>query len=167
MLDIRKRVASLAVVLVTASPTAVLAQRATPAAVTGARAFAAEALGGTIGSALGLALGLALTNPGACPAEDDVVCPLQRVSLTGVIGIAGAAIGTTLAGNWAGTKPSLVGALLGAAAGTAVGIGLEHLITEEMSRSLGEAGTVILFSVAQGVFAAAGSRIVALMRNTR
>jgi hypothetical protein len=164
--DIRKQLASLALAALTASPTSLLAQRTTPSAVTGASGFATEALGGVIGSGLGLALGLALTNREPCPGEDDVVCPLQRLSVIGVIGIAGAAIGTTLAGNWARTNPSLVGALLGAVAGAAVGIGLEHLITEEMGHSLGDAGAVVLFSVTQGILAAAGSRVGAsLHRN--
>ncbi|MDQ3995786.1 MAG: hypothetical protein M3303_02075 [Gemmatimonadota bacterium] len=61
----------------------------------------------------------------------------------------------------AGTDPSLIGAFVGAAAGAAAGVGLEHLITEEMGQSLGNGGTVVLFAVAQGILAAAGSRLVA------
>jgi hypothetical protein len=149
----------LALLLIGAGPAAA-AQRATPAAVSGARAFAVEALGGTVGSALGIAIGIAVTKPNECP-SDDVVCTLRRLGVTGIIGVAGATIGTTVAGRWAGTDPSLIGAFVGAAAGAAAGIGLEHLITEEMGQSLGNAGTVVLFSVAQGILAAAGSRLVA------
>jgi hypothetical protein len=165
--DIRKRVASFALVLLTASPTTLLAQRTAPAAVTGASAFAAEALGGAIGSALGIAIGLAVAKPDECPPEDDVVCPLRRLGVTGIIGIAGATLGTTVAGRWAGTDPSILGAFLGAAAGAAVGIGLEHLMTEEMGQSLGNAGTVVLFSVTQGILAAAGSRIGSRLARSR
>jgi hypothetical protein len=162
--DIRKRAASLALALLTASPTTALAQRTSPAAVTGASAFAAEALGGTVGSALGIAVGLAIAKPDDCPPEDDVACPLQRLSITGLVGIAGATLGTAVAGRWARSDPSIVGAFLGAAAGAAVGIGLEHLITEEMGQSLGNAGAIVLFSVTQGILAAAGSRIGAALR---
>jgi hypothetical protein len=132
--------------------------------VTGARAFAVEALGGTVGSALGIAVGLAVAKPDECPSADDVVCTLRRLGITGIIGVAGATIGTAAVGRWAGTDPSLIGAFVGAAAGAAAGIGLEHLVTEEMGQSLGNAGTVVLFSVVQGMLAAAGSRLVARVR---
>jgi hypothetical protein len=117
-----------------------------------------------VGSALGIAIGLAVAKPSDCPSEDDVACTLQRLGITGIIGVAGATAGTIVAGRWAGTDPSLVGAFVGAAAGSAAGIGLEHFITEEMSGSLGNAGTVVLFSVAQGILAAAGSRLGARLR---
>jgi hypothetical protein len=110
------------------------AQRAA-AAVTGARSFAVEALGGTVGSALGIAIGLAVAKANDCPSGDDVACTLQKLGITGIIGVAGATIGTAVVGRWAGTNPSLVGA-----------------------------GTVVLFSVTQGILAAAGSRIGARLR---
>jgi hypothetical protein len=140
------------------------AQRAAPAGVGGARAFATEAVGGTIGSAIGIAVGLAVAKPADCPSEDDVACTLQRLGITGVIGVAGATIGTHVAGRLAGTSPSLLGAFLGAAAGAAAGVGLEHLITEELNQQLGNAGTLLLFSVTQGLLAAAGSRLVRAAR---
>ncbi len=138
-------------------------QQATPPAVGGARAFAAEALGGTLGSAIGIGIGLAVARPDDCPSEDDVVCTLRRLGVTGVIGVLGAMAGTAVGGRLANTDPSLVGAFLGAAAGAAAGIGLEHLITEEMGQPLGNVGVVLLFSVTQGILAAAGSRLVAQM----
>jgi hypothetical protein len=155
---------ALALLLLLLSTSVVGAQRTAPAAVTGARAFATEALGGTVGSALGIAIGLAVVRPDDCPSEDDVVCTLRRLGITGIIGVAGATTGTMVAGRWAGTDPSLVGAFLGAAAGTAVGIGLEHLITEELNQSLGSGGAVVLFSVTQGLLAAGGSRLVTQLR---
>jgi hypothetical protein len=161
MLDMCKRVASLVAVLLSASPTVGLPQRTAPAAVTGASAFAAEALGGAAGSALGVVLGLAIANPDDCAVEDDVVCPLKRLSIAGLTGVVGATMGTVVAGRAARTNPSLIGAFLGAVVGAAAGIGLDHLITEEMGQSLGDVGAIALFSVTQGVLAAAGSRLAA------
>jgi hypothetical protein len=152
----------IALLLIAAAPAA--AQRVAPAAATGARAFGVEALGGTVGSALGIAIGLAIAKPNDCPSDDDVACTLQRLGITGIIGVAGATIGTAVAGRWADTDPSLIGAFVGAAAGAAIGIGLEHFVTEEMNRSLGDVGTVVLFSVTQGILAAAGSRLGARLR---
>jgi hypothetical protein len=149
--------------LVSVLPVVAGAQRARPA-VTGAGAFAVDALGGTLGSALGIGVGLAIAKPNECPSDDDVACPLQKLGITGIVGVVGATVGTVAAGRWAGTEPSLVGAFVGAAAGAAAGIGLEHLVTEEMGQSLGNVGTVVLFSVAQGILAAAGSRIGARLR---
>jgi hypothetical protein len=158
-----QRIAFLIPLLLLWAPAA-QAQRTSPAAVTGARAFTTEALGGAVGSAVGIAAGLAIARPDDCPSEDDVVCTLRRLSVTGIIGVVGATIGTTVAGRLAGTDPSIVGAFLGAAVGASLGIGLEHLITEEMGQTLGNAGTLVLFSVTQGILAAAGSRAVRAAR---
>jgi hypothetical protein len=145
-------------------PTRALAQRAAPSAVSGARAFAVEAVGGTVGSALGIGLGLAIARPDNCPSNEDLACILRRLGTVGIVGVAGATVGTFVAGRWAASDPSIVGALLGAAVGAAAGIGLEHLVTEELNQSLGNAGAVVLFSVTQGILAAAGSRIGAALR---
>jgi len=154
-----KRSSNLAGLLLALTATVAWPQQATPIAVGGARAFAAEALGGVLGSAIGIGVGLAVAQPDDCPSDDDVVCTLRRLGVTGAIGVVGGTIGTVVAGRLAGTEPSIAGAFLGAAAGAAAGIGLEHLITEEMGQSLGNAGAVLLFSVTQGILAAAGSRI--------
>ena len=154
-----RRASSLAGLLLALTATVAWAQQATPIAVGGTRAFAAEALGGVLGSAVGIGVGLAVAQPDDCPSDDDVVCTLRRLGVTGAIGVVGGTIGTVVAGRLAGTEPSIAGAFLGAAAGAAAGIGLEHLITEEMGQSLGNAGAVLLFSVTQGILAAAGSRI--------
>jgi hypothetical protein len=140
------------------------AQETTPAAVTGSRAFATESLGGTVGSAVGIAIGLAVVRPNRCPSDDDVACALKKLGIVGVIGVAGATIGTVIGGRWVRTRPSSVGAFVGAAAGAAAGIGLEHFVTEEMGQQIGRVGTVVLFSVTQGILAAAGSRLVAGLR---
>jgi hypothetical protein len=167
MLDVCKRVAGLALVVLTTSPTVVLPQRTAPAAVTGASAFAAEALGGAAGSALGVVIGLAIADPDDCAVEDDVACPLKRLSVAGLMGVLGATMGTVVAGRAARTSPSLIGAFLGAVVGAAAGIGLDHLVTEEMGQSLGDVGAIALFSVTQGVLAAAGSRIGARLAARR
>jgi hypothetical protein len=113
-----------------------------------------------VGSAIGIAIGLAVTRPADCPSDDDVVCVLRRLGVAGIIGVAGAVMGTAVAGRWAGTDPSVGGAILGGTVGTAAGIGLEHLLSEELNRSVGQTGVVLLFSLTQGILAAAGSRLV-------
>ena len=140
------------------------AQEAGSGAITGSRAFAAEALGGTVGSAVGLAVGLAVARPDDCPSSDDIPCTLRRLGAVGVAGVAGATVGTVVAGRMAGSSPSVVGAFLGAAAGAVAGVALEHFVTEEMNRSIGNVGTLVLFSVTQGILAAAGSRLVVKLR---
>lgn len=163
MTHIRRSIGIVAVAVVLAALPA-RAQDMTSPRVTGAAAFATEALGGTLGAALGLVVGLAVARPDDCPSDDDVVCTLRRLGVTGIMGIAGATVGTVAAGRMRGTGPSVAGALLGAACGTAAGIGLEHLITEELSQPLGNVGAVLLFSVTQGILAAAGSRLRAQLR---
>jgi hypothetical protein len=158
-----KNVIRLAMLSLAVSASTADAQRAAPA-VGGAQAFATEALGGAVGSALGIAIGLAVAKPDDCPSSDDVVCTLQRLGVTGVIGVVGTTIGSNVAGRLAGTNPSLLGGFLGAVAGAAAGVGLEHLITEELNQQLGNVGAVLLFSVTQGILAAAGSRILASIR---
>jgi hypothetical protein len=76
----------------------------------------------------------------------------------------GGTIGTVAAGGWADTNPSAIGALVGALAGAAAIIGVEHFITEEMNQTIGNGGTLVLFSVTQGILAAFGSRIGAQLR---
>jgi hypothetical protein len=125
-----------ALLFISAAPIAA-GQRTSPAAVTGTWAFGVEALGGMAGSALGIAIVLAVAKPNDCPSDDDVACTLQKLGITGVVG---------------------------AAAGAAVGVGLEHFITEEMNQSLGDSATVVLFSVTQGIVAAAGSRLGTRLR---
>ena len=123
---------------------------------------ALQVLGGTLGSVAGVALGLAITND--CSGEDDVVCALQSLSVTGALGAVGATAGVTVAGRPASQQPSVLGSFLGAAVGTAAGIGLHHLITEEMDQGLGKAGSFALFTISQGTFAAIGGRIGAMLR---
>jgi hypothetical protein len=164
VIDVRKLVSLVAMAFAALGAPEARAQRSAPVVARGARAFVVEALGGSAGSALGIGLGLVIAKPGGCPSNDDIACILRRLGAVGIIAVAGTTVGTVVAGRWAGTDPSIVGALLGAAVGAAAGIGLEHLITEEMNQSLGDAGAVVLFSVSQGILAAAGSRLGAALR---
>jgi hypothetical protein len=125
--------------------------------------FGLQALGGSLGSLAGVAVGLAVTDD--CTGEDDVVCALETLSITGALGVMGATAGVAIAGRSANQRPSIVGGLLGAAAGTAIGVGLHHLITEEMNKELNDAGTFALFTISQGTFAAAGARLGAMLRS--
>jgi hypothetical protein len=127
--------------------------------------FVLQALGGTIGSAAGLAVGLATINE--CDGDDDLACGLEKASVTGALGVIGATTAVVFVGRAAAERPSIVGSLLGGVAGSAVGVGLHHLITEEMSQNLPDAGTFALFTITQGVLAAAGGRIGAMMRARR
>lgn len=163
MAQVGKSLGCITLLLVSAA-SAATAQRTAPVGLTGVRAFGVEAVGGAVGSALGIAIGLAVAKPDHCPSSDDIACTLRRLGVTGMIGVAGATAGTAIAGRWAGSDPSVVGAFFGAAAGAALAIGLEHLITEELNRSLGDAGAVVLFSITQGILAAAGSRLGARLR---
>jgi hypothetical protein len=122
---------------------------------------ALQVLGGTLGSVVGVAIGLAATDD--CTGEDDVVCALQSLSITGALGAVGATAGVTVAGRPAVERPSVLGSFLGAAVGTVAGIGLHHLITEEMDQRLNKAGSFALFTISQGTFAALGGRIGAMM----
>jgi hypothetical protein len=124
--------------------------------------FGLQAVSGTLGSLAGLGIGLALTND--CTGEDDVVCALETLSIAGALGVVGATAGVAVAGRTANQRPSIVGGLLGAAAGTVIGVGLHHLITEEMNQRLNDAGTLALFTISQGSLAAAGARLGATLR---
>jgi uncharacterized membrane protein YfcA len=130
----------------------------------GGSAFAVEAVGGVVGSLVGVGAGLLIANAvNACESE-DLVCDIRRVTTTGVASIAGATLGTVVAGRTADTQPSTLGAFLGALAGTAAGVGMVHLLTEETKIARNNATLVVAYSVTQGIVAAVGSRIVSGIR---
>jgi hypothetical protein len=124
--------------------------------------FALQAVGGTLGSIAGVALGLAVTDD--CTGDDDIVCAFKSASVTGALGAIGATAGVAIAGRSARQKPSIVGAFLGAAVGTVAGIGIHHLLKEEMNQNVGETGAFVIFTISQGVFAAAGARVISVLR---
>jgi hypothetical protein len=125
--------------------------------------FALQVLGGTLGSLAGVGIGLAITDD--CTGQDDVVCALKSLSVAGALGMIGATAGVTIAGQAASERPSIIGGLVGAGVGTAIGVGLHHLITEELNQRLGDAGTLALFTISQGTFAAAGARVGTVLRS--
>jgi hypothetical protein len=129
-----------------------------------AAAFLTEAAGASVGSAIGFGTVLLLSTRGnGC--GDDLSCTLGNVAAAVTLGTAGAAAGSYIAGSMRGTRPSLTGAVLGAVAGAAAAIGVNHLVTEEASKELSDAGTVALFAVTQGLVTALGSRIAAAVRD--
>jgi hypothetical protein len=130
---------------------------------TGGKAFVIEAAGGTIGAAAGIGLGIGASLVNKCATDDDVVCPLEKVALVGAFGATGTVLGVWIGGKKANTRPSVYGAAVGALAGAAVGL----LIHKGLSDASGEpaaVATVALFSVSQGLLAAAASRIIASSR---
>jgi len=130
----------------------------------GASAFAIESAGGILGSAAGFGLGVLLTNPENC-ASDDLSCTLEKVAAALAISAVGSGLGTTLLGRQANTRPSAVGAFLGAVVGIVAGVGVVHLVSEELDLSRENAVQWIGYTVTQGVVTALGSRLFAALRD--
>jgi len=147
--------------LAVVAPADTHAQRSTPS---GASAFAIEAAGGTVGSIVGVTLGIAIAQIDDCDSE-DLACLLAGLSVGGAGGVVGAALGTVLAGRQFNTRPSTAGAIVGSLAGLAAGVGVVHLLTEEANMRLERVGSVLVFSVTQGLVTAIGSRIGASIRD--
>ena len=122
----------------------------------GATAVLIEAAGGTAGSLAGFAL--VYSTSGRCDVE-DLACNLQHAGAAVLVATAGAAAGAYLAGRLARTQPSMVGAALGAVVGAAGGIGVAHLLTEELNLVNSDTGAIIGYAVAQGTLTALGSRV--------
>lgn len=152
---------ALLVGLVVVAPTNAHAQRATPSGVS---AFAIEAAGGTVGSIVGVTLGIAIARIDDCD-SDDLACLLSGLSVGGVGGVVGATLGTVLVGRRFNTRPSTAGAIVGSLVGAAAGIGVVHLLTEEANMRLERVGSLLVFSVTQGLVTALGSRIGASIRD--
>jgi hypothetical protein len=58
-----------------------------------------------------------------------------------------------------GSHRSVPGALVGSIVGTGVGLGVHYLLNRESDRNLGDKVVVPIFALAQGIFAAWGSRL--------
>lgn len=123
------------------------------------RKLVIESAGGTLGSLAGTAIGLAAFRVDKCPTDDDVVCVLERLSLTGVTSVVGATAGVVLIGRSRETDPSMPGALIGSIAGAAAGVGLLTLTERQRTGTGGRVVGVLLYGVTQGLISAAGSRI--------
>src|SRR5688500_8674787 len=96
--------------------------RAQTRTATPMRSLMIEASGGTLGSLAGTTVGLAVFRVDQCPVEDDVVCVLRRLSLTGVTSVIGASAGVMVLGRSRDTDPSFGGAVIGSIAGAAAGV---------------------------------------------
>jgi len=132
--------------------------------VRGVAAFGIEAAGGVLGSAAGLGLGFLITNPGDCP-SDDLGCTLQKVGAALAISAGGSGLGTVVLGRASHTQPSALGAFVGAAVGIAAGVGVVHLISEELDLSREDAVLWVGYTLTQGVVSALGSRLVRALRS--
>jgi hypothetical protein len=130
---------------------------------TGARAFAIEAAGGSIGSVAGAALGLAISRPDKCETE-DLSCEIRALGVAGVTSAVGAAAGAVFAGRKSNTRPSTVGAIAGSIAGAVAGVAVIHGLTEEANLRLEKPAILLAYSVTQGIVTAIGSRLIASMR---
>ena len=135
---------------------------AKPGAAAGAGAFVIEGFGATAGSFAGM-VAVVLATRDDCDVE-DLSCNLGNAGLGLLTSTAGAALGATLAGNLAATEPSGWGAIVGAVAGSVAGIGVWHLVTEELNISRSRKVAVASYSLTQGVVTALGSRIGAALR---
>ena len=120
-------------------------------------AFVVESLGATLGSLAGFGLVYYLSDP--CDTEDDVVCPLEKAGTAIAAATLGAAVGGYGAGKWQDTSPSLLGASLGAVGGAAAGIGVWHLLREELNVINSDLGAIASYSITQGLVTALGSRL--------
>lgn len=129
----------------------------------GAHSFLIEAAGGVGGSLLGF--GAIYFANDSCDV-DDLGCTLESVFTGIAIGTATSAAGTWLAGRAGKTDPSLLGAALGAVVGVGAGVGLWHLFTEELDVGNRRIAAALSYSAAQGITAAAGSRLLRRISQT-
>jgi hypothetical protein len=136
------------------------AQRTEPS---GVRAFSIEAAGGTIGSLAGVVTGLAVGRIDRC-GDEELSCNLSALAVGAIVGTIGATAGAVIAGRTNDTRPSPIGAFAGAVVGAFAGVGAIHLLTEEANVRLNRPGVLVVFSLAQGVLTAAGSRLGASWR---
>ena len=128
------------------------------------RAWLLETLGGTVGSAAGFGLTALLADPDACDRE-DLECLLRDAAVVLGGSAVGSGLGTWGAGRLASTRPSGLGAALGSIAGVAAGLGVGHLLTEELDVASSDGARLIAFAVTHGFVTALGSRIVAALRD--
>ena len=126
-----------------------------------ASAFAIAFGGALAGSAAGVGLGLALAGP--CDAE-DLSCELRGVGTVLLLSVPASAGGSLLASQWANSRRSALGAGIGAVAGAAAGVGMIHLLTEEVHVVSGRLASLLVYSATQATVTAIGSQLVAAWR---
>lgn len=125
---------------------------------TGLRAFAIEAAGGVVGSAVGIGVVLVVL-PECRDNEDTVRCALLPAAAALAAATAMSATGAVLAGRAFDTHPSVPGAILGAIGGAFAGIGVDHLLREELNVHHNRVATVMTLAIMQGLLTAATSRL--------
>jgi hypothetical protein len=143
-----------------ASPAAFEPRAPSTRAADDPRAFLLEALGGSVGSLVGIGIVGLTANCGI----DDLACVITSVGAGGALGVVGATIGTVLMAQYTGADRSALGALLGAVVGTGAGLGVHYLVNRASDRNLGDAVVIPIFVLAQGTFAAIGSRVIGRSR---
>ncbi len=129
----------------------------------GGTALFVESVGGSIGSGAGLGLGLVLAQANDCT-TDDIACYIESAGIAVAISTAGAALGAHLAGRIADTRPSGIGSILGAVSGAVAGIGVSHLLSDELDLTHSEIALAFSYAISQGFVAALGSRLGAWLR---
>jgi hypothetical protein len=134
------------------------------APTTGFRAFAVEAAGATVGSAVGLGVVIAAVRD--CDSDDTVRCALLPAAGALLAGTALSATGAIVSGRMNDTEPSVPGAILGAIAGAFAGIGVDHLLREELNTHHSRVTTVVTIALTQGITTALGSRAFAAARRS-
>lgn len=121
-------------------------------------ALGIEAAGGFLGSLAGLGLGVLVFDPDDCNNE-DLECLLKDAAGVMLVGAAGSAGGAYAVGRWQDTRPSLLGAVVGSLGGLAAGLGLDHLLAEDVDLIRDEGVRLVIYSATQGLVTALGSRI--------
>jgi hypothetical protein len=117
-----------------------------------------------VGSAAGIGLALAVARPDEC-GSDDLSCTLEKIGIALVVSAGGAAVGDVLTGRMAETRPSTAGAVVGSLAGIVAGVGVVHLLSEELDVTRNDAALFVSYSLTQGIITAIGSRIGAWLRD--
>lgn len=98
-------------------------------------------------------------------AVEDLGCNLENVFSAIAVGTLGSAVGADVLGSAARTRPSRIGVVLGSVVGAAAGVGLWHLLTEELNAINNTGAAMASFAIAQGTVTALGSRVVRALQN--
>lgn len=128
-----------------------------------ARSFRNESIGGALGSIAGLGIGLLLSDPGDCDNE-DLQCILERLGIGLAASAGGAATGTLIAGHLGRSRPSAIGAGVGAITGVAAGVGVTHLLSEDLDVTNDGVILLLAYALTHGITTALGSRVGAWLR---
>jgi hypothetical protein len=135
----------------------IVTARAEAQRLDGTTAILAEAAGGTVGSLVGFGLVYAVAAD-KC-GVDDLRCDIASAGAAVLTATLLSTAGVYLAGRLADTEPHVPGAALGALVGAAAGIGVWHLIADNINVNDSMPAGMIGFSVTQGTLAALGSAL--------